>query len=90
MELTEEDFDGIYQYLAFGRYPTSSSKNERRVIRRRAKAHYRVNNGRLLFCVTTTATALKEKKERSWKLVIRTREERLRILESCHSGIGGS
>ena len=59
-------------------------------LRRKARAHYGVKRGRLLYSAKSSATtSLNEKTERNWKLVIKTREERLRILENCHSGTGG-
>ena len=86
MVLTESGYGAIYQYLASGKYETGSSKNQRRIIRRKAQEHYRIENGRLFYsAISSTNTT----KERTWKLVIKTEEERQRILESCHSGIGG-
>ena len=88
--MAEDDYDGLYEYLAFSKYPTGSSKNQRRILRRKARVHYGVKSGRLLYSATSSATAsLNEKTERNWKLVIKTREERLRILENCHSGTVG-
>ena len=37
------------QYLLFKKYNSDASKNQRRIIRRRAKEHFKVKNGRLFY-----------------------------------------
>ena len=90
--LSEEEYHAIYQYLVFKRYPNGLSKNEKRMLRRRAKEHYRMKNGRLLYSAVgrSRSKAITDKgKSRAWKIVVKTEEERKKILQSCHSGSGG-
>ena len=82
MVLTDQDYEDIYQYLCFRRYRTDSSKNQRRIVRRRAKEHFKVKNGRLFYTTGKTKAAPK------WRLVVKDVKERKRILESCHNGTG--
>ena len=80
--LTEQDYEDIFQYLLTRKYRPDCSKNQRRIIRRRAKEHFKLKNGRLFYSSGKTRAGSK------WRLVIKEMNERKRILASCHSGTG--
>ncbi len=44
-----EDYEEIYQFLIFHRYPTGFSKNQKRVLRRRSQDYFRVKKGVLFY-----------------------------------------
>ena len=85
--MLENVYDEIYDYAAFKQYPKTSSKNERRIIRRKCVEHYYVTDGLLHYSAVGTSKALKISTllDRKWKTVVRTCEEGKRIMESCHS-----
>ena len=45
MGLSETEYDHLYDYAAFRRYPTGSCKNQRRIIRRKCIEHFRADGG---------------------------------------------
>lgn len=77
--------------LTDGRYPPGSSKNQRRIIRRKCIEHFRAEDGVLYYSAVSTSKVSKSDScpDREWKIVVRTEEERRRILESCHSSAHG-
>ena len=87
MGLTEIEYDQLYDYVAFSRYPTGSSKNQRRIIRHKCIEHFRVKDGVLYYSAVGTSKVSKSGScpDRTWKVVVRTEKERRRIIESCHS-----
>ena len=54
MGLTELEYDHLYDYAAFSRYPTGSSKNQRRIIRRKCIEHFRAEDGVLYYSAVGT------------------------------------
>jgi len=44
MSLAAIEYDQLYEYAAFRRYPTGSSKNQHRIIRRKCLEHFRAEN----------------------------------------------
>jgi len=42
-------YDHLYNYAAFSRYPTSSSKNQCRIIQRKCIEHFRTEDGVLYY-----------------------------------------
>jgi len=42
-------YDHLYNYAAFSRYPTSSSKNQRHIIRRKCIEHFGAEDGVLYY-----------------------------------------
>ena len=90
MGLTAIEYDHLYDYAAFSRYPTGSSKNLRRIIRRKCIEHFRAENGVLYYSAVSVGTSKAAScPDRAWKVVVRTEEERRRIIESCHSSPHG-
>ena len=73
-------YDEIADYLLFKRYPVGYDKNKKRTLRRKATNHFKVKDGSLYY-------SLDGKTE--WKKVVRTPEEKRRVLESCHSSTEG-
>ena len=45
----ELEYDHLYNYAAFSRYPTGSSKNQRRIIRHKCIEHFRTEDGVLYY-----------------------------------------
>ena len=80
-------YDQIYEYSAFKRYPLNSSKNERRIIRRKSYEHFFTADGLLHYSAVSTTKALKSANplDRTWRTVVRSCDEGERVLESCHS-----
>ena len=88
--LTEKDYEDIFRYLVLKSYPNDASKNQKRILRRRAKEHYKIRSGKLLYSARGKTKALdRGRSSRDWKIVVKTKEERRKVLESCHSGSGG-
>jgi len=84
MGLTELECDHLYDYAAFGRYPTGSSKNQRRIIQRKCIKHFRAEDGVLYYSAVGTTQAA-SCPDRNWKVMVRMEKERRRIIESCHT-----
>ena len=76
MVLSEEYCDNILAYLWHGTYPKDFSKNDRRSLRRRA-AVFQQKNGVLYYPGSGNG---------QWRRVIRTVEERKRILDASDEG----
>ncbi len=89
MGLTELDYDQLYNYAAFSQYPPGSSKNQRRIIRRKCIEHFRAEDGLLYYSAVGTTKVSDSCPDRAWKVVVRTDKERRRIIESCHSSAHG-
>ena len=87
MGSTEIEYDHLYDYAAFSRYPTGSFKNQRRIIRRKFIEHFRAEDGVLYYSAVGTSKVSKSAScpDREWKVVVRMEKERRRIIESCHS-----
>ena len=88
MKLSEIGYDHLYDYAAFSRYPTGFSKNQRRIIRRKCIEHFRAEDGVLYYSASKVSKSA-SCQDRTWKIVVRTEEERRRIIESCHSSPHG-
>jgi len=48
-----------------------------------------VKNGHLLHSAADRSEVTEKGSTRAWKVVVKTEEERGRILNNCHSGSGG-
>lgn len=73
----------IESYLRFGTYPEGMSKGEKSNLRRKCHKNFKFSDGTLYH--RTAAASDKEK----WRACVRSEEEKERILESCHDGVGG-
>ena len=92
MGLTAIEYEQLYEYAAFHWYPTGSSKNQRRIIRRRCLEHFQAEDGVLYYSSVGTSKVSQmasDSPDRKWKIVVRSEEERRRIMESCHSSPHG-
>ena len=49
MGLAAIEYDQLYEYVAFHQYPTGSSKNQHRIIRRKCLKHFRAEEGILYY-----------------------------------------
>ena len=88
MRLSEIEYDHLYDYAAFSRYPTGFSKNQCHIIRRKCIEHFRAEDGVLYYSASKVSKSA-SCQDRTWKIVVRTEEERRRIIESCHSSPHG-
>ena len=75
----EGEHDEIYSYLSFGQYPLEFTKNQKRMLRRRATDNYCVKNG-LLYYQT-------KKHNHELRQVVRTQQD---ILTSCRDSLEGN
>ena len=80
---TDMEYIEIYNFLALRRYPTGSSKNTKRILRRKNTENFRVKRGILFYSKIPKSRAAG--KRRQWRQVPRTVEEQRRILQACHS-----
>ena len=74
----EGEYDEIYSYLSFGQYPLEFTKNQKRMLRRRATDNYCVKNGLLYY------------QTKKHEQVVRTQQDINRILRSCHDSLEGN
>ena len=75
MAANEDNYDFLYDFLRYHRYPNGFTKCDKRALRRKA-TNYKVESGQLFYY---------HKSEQTWKQVPRSSTERIRILEACHS-----
>ena len=81
----ELNYDDVYEFLTFHRYPTGFSKNQKRVLRRKSQDHFRVKRGLLFYSTKRRADG----ERRQWRQVPRTVAEQERIIRACHSSVEG-
>ena len=79
-----EEYDEVYEFLNFQRYPTGFSKNQKRVLRRKSQEHFRVRRGLLFYSGVPNSQADNAKRQgkrvdREWRQVPRTEADRKRI-----------
>ena len=84
-DIMELNYDDVYDFLTFHRYPTGFSKNQKRVLRRKSHDHFRVKRG-LLFYSTKRGV---DGQRREWRQIPRTVAEQERIIRTCHSSVEG-
>ena len=81
------DLDKVEKYLMRGEYPAEFSKAEKANLRLRCKNNFKVYDGILKY-----RTARKQGEEAGvddWRVCVRTKVEKDRVLESCHAGMAG-
>ena len=79
------DYKAIQEFLNDGSYPVGYSKDQKRSLRRKAKLNFQFKSGVLCYSVSSVST-----KERRWRRVIPTEEERHRIMKICHASAKGT
>ena len=79
-----DDYDALVEFLLLGRYPSGLSKVQKRSYRRKAQENYKVDSGGILFY-----SANVQDRDRVWRRVVNTKEERCRIMKSCHASTEG-
>lgn len=80
MATREDDYENIYQFLQYGKYPEDMDKNQKRNFRRKAKDNYKLDKGILYY---------HQRGSSEWKQVPRSWKDRKRILASCHASAEG-
>lgn len=78
--MEQSEYDTLYTYLSKGVYPSNYDANKKRMLRRKAE-NFRIDNGELFY--------VGRKKGDKSRRVIKTEEERRRILENCHGQTEG-
>ena len=79
------DSKAIQEFLNYGSYPVGYSKDQKSSLRRKAKLYFQVKSGVLYYSISSVST-----KERRWRRVIPTEDERHRIMKSCHASAEGT
>ena len=79
-----EDFTAIENYLLRGSYPSGFSKGEKANLRRKCRNNFKLEGGILYYRKAADTSS-----EASWRISVRTEEDRHRIMESCHAGVEG-
>ena len=79
--MEQSEFDALFVYLSKGAYPSDYGVNSKRMLRRKAE-NFSIDNGELFY--------VGRKKGDKPRKVIKTEEERRRILENCHGQTEGS
>ena len=75
-----EDLTAVEAYLRRGEYPVGLNKGEKANLRRRCRNNFKVENEVLYY---------KKARGEEWKICVRSEDEKKRIMESCHAGVGG-
>ena len=80
----------VESYLRDGRYPDGMEKGEKANLRRKCRRSFKFEDG-ILYYRTSSAKQdeSKENEHEGWRVCVQTKEERERIMESCHAGVGG-
>ena len=77
--------DEIENFLRNAQYPEGLTKGEKANFRKKVKNNYKLDGGMLYY-----KKAQDDGTDASvWKTCIRSEEEKMRVLKSCHEGIGG-
>ena len=76
-----QKYAAVDAYLRRGEYPSGIVKGEKANLRRKCGNNFRVEEGVLYY--------KKASDESDWKICIRSTDEKRKIMESCHAGIGG-
>ena len=76
-----EDFTEVEAYLRRGEYPGGLNKGEKANLRRRCRNNFKLDKEVLYY--------KKAGGESEWKICVRSEDEKKRIMESCHAGVGG-
>ena len=87
----DENYHEVYEFLVFHRYPTGFSKNQKRILRRRSQEHLYVKRGELLYSrIPNSRAVVKRQVDREWRRVVKTVQERKRIILACHPSVEGN
>ena len=79
-----DDYEAVYGYLSVGEYPTGFTKNQRRVLRGRCYANFKLEAGVLSYSANSRKPSANQV-VREWKMAIQSNKEKQRILQSCHA-----
>ena len=55
------EYNHVYDYLQFSRYPKDCSTNKKRALRRKAKEHFKIKSGVLMYSAISATKAHEEK-----------------------------
>ena len=73
--MEQSEYGALYAYLSKGVYPSDYGVNKKRILRKKAE-NFKIDNGELFYVGRKNGTMPRR--------VIKTEEERRRILENCH------
>ena len=81
-----EDLTDIERYLLRGEYPAGLSKGDKANLRWRCRNNFKLEAGVLYY---RPAGGEGDASGELWRIAVKTEDEKQRILESCHAGVGG-
>jgi hypothetical protein len=81
-----EDLTDIERYLLCGEYPAGLSKGDKANLRRRCRNNFKLEAGVLYY---RRASGEDDESGEPWRIAVKTEDDRQRILESYHAGVGG-
>ena len=80
-----EDFTAIEYYLLRGEYPARLPKGDKANLRWRCRNNFKLEAGILY---NRRASGEAHESGEPWRIAVKSEEEKQRILESCHAGVG--
>ena len=81
-----DEYDDVYTYIESGTYPEGLCKDGKRNWRRKCKENFKIENGQLYHRKgeRNPLNEEQEQQEPAWRLCIKTKDEKERILRSSH------
>ena len=81
-----DEFQVAENYIRYGQYPDSLGKGEKANLRRKCRNNFKFEAGILYYRKVTK----QKDAENTWRICVRTEEEKKQIMESCHGGVEGN
>ena len=86
-----DEFAVVEMYLHYGQYLNGMEKGEKANLKRKCHRNFMLQEGILYYRVAAAKheDPTLEDGSNGWRVCVRTKEKRVRIMESCHAGVGG-
>ena len=78
-----EELKLVEKYLLYGQYPPGYSKADKANLRRKCRKNFKIEEGVMYYKRNV------DSENEPWRVCVQTKEEKIRVLESCHGGIEG-
>lgn len=78
-----DELKTIELYLLRGEYPTDYTKAAKANLRRKCRDNYKLEDGMLYYRRNVSNEC------EPWRICVRTEDEKMSVLESCHGGVEG-
>ena len=88
MEDFSKELGIVEKYLLRGEYPVGMTKADKANLRRKCRNNFKTEDG-VLYYRKNVETGDKQE-DSLWRICVRTCEDKMRILESCHAGLAGN